>query len=198
MDSTTAQPTSIEIATNEFRAGVTAILRSWSALKTSAESGWGGAQSKEKAEYLRTHLLTCFDYAKGKPSVDMYDLEDDLAIYMEEEFSITLEDKSEKQIAMLLFKTYEMCGNGDFSLSRELVQKANEASKIAGQSIVQSNGELDEDSDEEMDGVDSSNVAQQQGVDFLFGAPAGFGKKVVTGPPPRQLGEAAAKSHKLR
>jgi pre-rRNA-processing protein TSR2 len=192
--STKPQSTTIEIATAEFHAGVTAILRSWSPLKTAVESEWGGTQSKEKAEYLRTHMLTCFDYTKQKPSIDMYDLEDDLAIFMEEEFSIVLEDNSEKQIAQLLFKIYEMCGNGNFSLARELILKANQTATVAGQPVVQSNGELDEDSDEEMDTAgttNTTNVAQEYAGDFLFGAPAGQGQKAKTGPPPRQLGTAA-------
>ncbi len=198
----TAPPSPIEIATAEFHAGVTAILRSWSPLKKAVESGWGGPQSKEKAEYLRQHILTCLDYTKSKPTLDLYDLEDDLAIYMEEEFSIVLEDQSEKQIAQTLFKIYEMCGNGDFSLARELVVKANEAATMAAnaQSVVQSNGELDEDSDEDMDSpslpigtnvVDTTNAAQQYADDFLFGAPAGEGRPTKAVPPPRQLGEAA-------
>ena len=197
MDTTNTQPqpTTIEIATAEFHAGVTAVLRSWSALRTAVESEWGGVTSKDKAEFLRAQILDCFDYKKGKSSTDMYDLEDDLLIFLEEEFSITIEDDSEKQVALAICQMYEMCGNGDFSLSRQVVANANRASAEKRKVVVQTEGELDEDSDEEMDteddaGGDSTNDAQTYAGDFLFGAPAGQGKKIITGPPPRQLGQA--------
>jgi Pre-rRNA-processing protein TSR2. len=80
MNSTTStmpgEQVTLETASAEFQAGVTAVLRSWSAFRTAVESGWGGAASKEKAEFLRTHIFECFDYKKSKPSVDVYELED--------------------------------------------------------------------------------------------------------------------------
>jgi|EP00979_Chaetoceros_neogracilis_P010030 pre-rRNA-processing protein TSR2 len=185
------QPTTIEAATSEFHAGVTAVLRSWSALKTAVESEWGGVASKEKAEFLRSHILNCFDYKKSKPSIDMYELEDNLAVYVEEEFSIVIEDDSEKQIAQTIFTMYEHCGNGDFTLSRQIIANASNAVQGGGKAVVQTEGELDEDSDDEMDTATSANVAQEYAGDFLFGAPAGQAKKISTGPPPRQLGETA-------
>lgn len=163
------------------------------------ESGWGGVASKEKAEFLRTHILNCFDYTKSKPSVDVFDLEDNIAIYMEEEFSVVVEDDSEKLIAQAIFSLYENCGNGDFTLSRQFIENVTKAAQEKkGKAVVQTEGELDEDSDdEEMDtstsdnAAQSANVAQEYAGDFLFGAPAGQEKKVSSGPPPRQLGEAA-------
>jgi len=187
----TPQPTTIEIATSEFHAGVTAVLRSWSALKTAVESEWGGVASKEKAEFLRSHILNCFDYKKSKPSIDMYELEDNLAVYIEEEFSVVIEDDSEKHIAKTIFTMYEHCGNGDFTISRQIIANASNAVKGGGKAVVQTEGELDEDSDDEMDTSTSANVAQEYAGDFLFGAPAGQAKKISTGPPPRQLGESA-------
>lgn len=187
------QPTTIETATSEFHAGVTAVLRSYSALKTAVEKEWGGVASKEKAEFLRTHILNCFDYAKKNPSIDVYDLEDNIAIYMEEEFSVVVEDDSEKLIAQAIFSLYENCGNGDFTLSRQFVENVTKAAQEKVKVVVQTEGELDEDSDDdEMDTLDTStsvNVAQDYAGDFLFGAPAGQAKKVSSGPPPRQLGE---------
>ena len=204
-----AQQNSIEVATAEFQAGVTAVLRSWPALKTAVESGWGGSLSNDKAEFLRSHILNCFDYTKAKPSVDMYTLEDDLAIYMEEEFSVTVEDDSEKQLSQLLYNMYERCGNGDFSLAREVVEKANQAASIASKPVVQSNGELDEDSDDEMEptttqttptptGASSSmNIAQEYAGNFLFGAPSTQQHQREDLPPPRQLGEKAPEKSEI-
>lgn len=64
-------------AMEEFRAGVTACLRSWSALRTAVESGWGGGEreSQVKADTLRTNI---FDIMNGSqcplPNFDVQDL----------------------------------------------------------------------------------------------------------------------------
>ena len=95
----------------EFRAGVTACLRSWSALRTAVESGWGGGEreSQAKAEDLRQNIFNLLDGTKFPPSCDELDLADSLAIFLEEEFSVTLEDNSEQQVAQTIFKMYEGC-----------------------------------------------------------------------------------------
>lgn len=177
----------VEAATAEFQAGVTAVLRSWSAFRTAVESGWGGVASNEKAEFLRSHIFECFDYKKSKPSVDVYELEDNLAIYLEEEFSVVLEDDSEKQVAEVIWKMFDMCGKGDFSLSREIINCAKTCHN--GNVVVESHGEIDDDSDEEMETNPQSNLEIRSSDDFLFGAPSGQINRVRQGPPPRQLGE---------
>lgn len=175
----------LETASAEFQAGVTAVLRSWSAFRTAVESGWGGAASKEKAEFLRTHIFECFDYKKSKPSVDVYELEDNLAIYLEEEFSVVLEDDSEKQVAEVIWKMFEMCGRGDFSLSRQIIDSSRTCH--SGNIVVQTHGELDDDSDEDME-TNAQNASENVTPDdFLFGAPTKSQSR--SGPPPRQLGE---------
>lgn len=177
----------VESAISEFQAGVTAVLRSWSAFRTAVESGWGGVASKEKAEFLRTHIFECFDFKKSKPSVDVYELEDNLAIYLEEEFSVVLEDDSEKQVAEVIWKMFEMCCRGDFSLSRQIVNSAKTCH--TGDAVVETHGELDDDSDEDMETNPQNNLESIAPDDFLFGAPSGLGSKGRPGPPPRQLGE---------
>ena len=113
----------------DFQAGVTAILRSWSALRTAVESGWGGGEreSQQKAEVLRQHIFDVLNGGKSRNnSVDVYDLADNLAIYLEEEFSVTLEDNSEQQVAETIFRLYEDCLNGDSALAREVIDRDDE------------------------------------------------------------------------
>lgn len=144
----------------EFQAGVTACLRSWSALRTAVASGWGPVN---KAEEIREIILTCMDgktKIPKKPLSDLIDLEDYLAIFLEEEFSIVLEDESEKQVADLVFTLYERCCFcNDFSLSRQLVQNADRiqsASTTTGSAIqIQSPCEdIDDDDDDLIDDND--------------------------------------------
>ena len=138
---------------DEFHAGVTACLRSWSALRTAVESGWGGGvrESQEKAEQIRRTILEIMDgRACPIPNFSMEDLSDELAIYMEEEFSVTLEDDSEKQVAEAIFKMYEGCYRGDPTLARHMVAQAESAVVLSTQFPVQvQTTEHDDDDDDD-------------------------------------------------
>jgi pre-rRNA-processing protein TSR2 len=190
----------------EFRAGVTACLRSWSALSTAVDSGWGGGarESQAKADELRRTIFEIMDGSKcPPPNFDLLDLADNLAIYIEEEFSVTLEDGSERQVAEVLFRMYEGCCNGDPTLARQMVAHAESAVAYKSQFPVQlQSSELDDD-DEDM--VDSQNDPQnvpQLAVNPLTPSmiPADYNAQSLFGPaknapvstgPSRQLGEAA-------
>ena len=115
---------------DDFRAGVTACLRSWSALRTAVESGWGGnvRESQNKAEELRRNIFDIMDGSKCPiPNFTVDDLQDNLAIYLEEEFSVTLEDNSEKQVAETIFTMYEQCCSGDVTFARHILSLADTA-----------------------------------------------------------------------
>lgn len=170
-----------------FHAGVTACLRSWSALRTAVESGWGGGEREShlKAERLRQNILEYLNGKKTPSSIDVYDLADELAIYMEEEFSITLEDQSEQQVAETLVKMYEDCfrqnnaGDSNYttlSLAQQLVAKAEAAVAWNHQFPVQvqsANGEDDDDDDEEMMvDAETTTTTASIGISPLAGAAA--------------------------
>jgi pre-rRNA-processing protein TSR2 len=156
----------IEQATAEFHAGVTAAMRSWSALRTAVQTEWGGVDSKEKAEFLRTHILESLDYRLPKPKLEIDDLEDHLAVFMEEEFSIVLEDDSEREVSQLIWQLYQSCGKGDFSLSRQTVASSTNVGNSNEKVAVQCDSD---DSDDEMETA-TTNVQIQAGQ-YLFGIP---------------------------
>jgi len=169
-------PAAIDVATGELQAGITAVLRSWDVLRTAVESEWGGFDSKTKAENLRNHLFEYFDYRKISRGIARDDLEDHLVDYMEDEFTIVLEDDSEKHVAQVLFELYEKCGNGDFSVARKQVRNAQMNAAKKGKARVQTVGEND-DSDDDMDvddgmGNKGSNYLGEA-LGFLFGPPPG-------------------------
>mmetsp|Transcript_10875 Transcript_10875/g.20057 ORF Transcript_10875/g.20057 Transcript_10875/m.20057 type:complete len:235 (+) Transcript_10875:121-825(+) len=191
----------------DFQAGVTACLRSWSALRTAVENGWGGGtrESQVKAEELRRSI---FDILDGKkcppPNFDVYDLADNLAIYMEEEFSITLEDDSERQVAETIFKMYEECCNGNPTFARQMVSHADGVVAFNSQFPVQvqTTEHDDDDDDEDMaDGTTSTplTAALEQENPMLPTVPADYNdqplfgtavkKPTVSSAPVRQLGE---------
>jgi pre-rRNA-processing protein TSR2 len=189
----------------EFAAGVTACLRSWSALRTAVESGWGGGQreSERKADLLRQGIIemlngtkqpvystpatgpggvvspspTSASFALAVSSYDVHDLEDNLAIFLEEEFSVNLEDDSERQVAATIFQLYERCWVGDSAMAHTLMEQAIGSKKLGSQlglpskpTIQSVNGEDDEDdedSDNEMmdDDDDDDQMNMQDGDD---------------------------------
>ena len=205
----------------EFKAGLTACLRSWSALRTAVESGWGGGEkeSQAKGNDLRGNILECMDGScYPPPNMEVHDLADNLAIYLEEEFSVTLEDKSEQQVAETIFAMYEGCFNrGDPTLAREMVARASNAVQFNSQFPVQlQTTEHDDDDDDDDMGVSDSvaptlqpipvgGLPQQQPQPQPqmitmsmsdYGEQPLFGKAPPTKPataalPVRQLGEAA-------
>lgn len=145
------------MAVDEFRAGVTACLRSWSALRAAVEGGWGGAESHAKAEDLRAYIFQHFDFRACPPkTLTVDDLEDHLAIYLEEEFSVVLEDSSERQVADAIWKMYEDCYRGDSSLSRQMVATAESVISLSAAypSQLQST-EHDEAEDEDEHMIDA-------------------------------------------
>ena len=154
-----------ELMMDEFRAGLTACLRSWSALRTAVESGWGGNESLKKAEDLRTNILEHLDGSCFPPRIiTIDDLEDNLAIYMEEEFSVVLEDNSERQVADAIWRMYEGCHKGDPSLARQLVSVAKQALAASAAYPVQiQSPEHDEEEDD--DGVEDTDAADDDDDD---------------------------------
>jgi pre-rRNA-processing protein TSR2 len=194
-----ATPLTKDELIEEFRAGVTATLRSWSALRTASESGWGGGQSQEKAEVLRQSIYEHLNESVVPPKMDVYDLEDALAIYMEEEFSITLEDNSERQVADTLIRMHNDCfgEKHDPTLCRQIVEAANlAAQQIATMPIQVQTTEHDDDDDDMPDADDMMSaaaqppsLAQSYASEALFGGPSQ--KKQAPAEPARQLGESA-------
>ena len=135
---------------DEFRAGVTACLRSWSALRTAVQSEWGGPTSIEKAEALRDEIINAM---LQKRMTDVIDLEDALAIYMEEEFSIVLDDNSEKQVANTVFRMFEeACSpNQTSTFALQIIQLAEKVTKEFGHLPLhmQSSEPMEEDDDDD-------------------------------------------------
>lgn len=184
-------------AMQEFRDGVTATLRSWSAFRTAVDSGWGGVESQAKAEDLRDNLYRVFDGSSNPPrSMTQEDLEDNLTDYMEDQFSIVLEDNSERQVADTLWRMYDACFKGDNTLAKQMVVVAEKAvAESVGYPVQVQLTEHDDDDDDEM--VDESASAQPQPIlsageyasQSLFGAPQKT-KKLVDDGPVRQLGKA--------
>jgi len=128
----------------------------WSPFRAAVDNQWGGIESHAKANDLRSSIFENFDLSQTKQRMDPTDLEDDLVIYLEEEFSIGLEDGSEKQVAAIICELYDSCAKGDISLARSMVERALKI-QPAAKVVVQAGGEM-EDSDDDDDDDDDMNM----------------------------------------
>jgi pre-rRNA-processing protein TSR2 len=166
---------------DEFRAGVTACLRSWSALRTAVQNEWGGPTSIEKAEILRTEIITSM-VQNRKTMSHIMDLEDALAIYMEEEFSIVLDDGSEKQIADLLWRMYQEASSGNTALAMQVIQMAEQVTKEFGHLPLQieSSEPMDDDDDNCEDDMDTTNTTILESTVVATNSTASIPSNVVT------------------
>jgi pre-rRNA-processing protein TSR2 len=121
----------------EFQAGVTATLRSWSALRTAVEQSWGGSDSYSKAEDLRLNIYSNYhssdssSCSSSNKIMTQDELEDNLLLYMEDEFGVVLEDGSEVEVASNICQMYNECRLGNVELARKTVQIALQAEEQA-------------------------------------------------------------------
>jgi pre-rRNA-processing protein TSR2 len=173
-------------AVDEFRAGLTACLRSWSALRTAAEAGWGGGDSLAKAEALRSSLLEQHFTFERCPvaTLSLCDLEDGLAVYMEEEFSLVLEDGSEREVAAEIWRLYEACYRGDRALALGLVEAAQRLSQLSA-SLPAPRVRSTEHDDDDNDSDDATDDEEGGDVDMMDAEPDGSAAGAPLQPPPR-------------
>lgn len=222
----TTRAQQLEVALTHFRAGITALFRTWPALKAAVQSEWGGIESHAKADDLRSNIFEHYNGTKADP-LSLEDLEDNLLLYLEEEFSVVLEDESERQIADLICRLYKDCSSGNFQLVEQLVQTCLAESGSKENITVQENCEMESDDEEDNrpdtnmgenmmntnDTSSSLSPSVQHSSNAQFQYNLDFAKSFSEGPlflggrntrptpkdlpPPRQLGEPEPERQKV-
>lgn len=86
------------LQTTKWELGVSLILHSWPALTDAVNSGWGGADSSDKRDWLCGAIADMF---VANADTDEYDVEDTLTNVMEDEFEVNLEDDSAYEVMLL-------------------------------------------------------------------------------------------------
>ncbi|KAJ2688932.1 rRNA accumulation- protein [Coemansia sp. RSA 1285] len=104
-----------------FIEGVDHVLAKWTALELAVQNGWGGRRSREKRDTMVDEIVEYFDQqvrkktaAVGAVAVEPTDVEELLLQVMDEDFSVMLEDQSEKEVARLLCTIFAECRAGNF------------------------------------------------------------------------------------
>ena len=168
-----------------FQAGVTAALRSWSALHTAVEQSWGGNDSSAKAEDLRSNIFTFFNdsssstyttASNNKPKMSLYELESNLYSYMEEEYGILLEDNSEIEISTLIYNMYEDCllkkNDVNVTLAMNVISNAIKAEEqkmgnvVKDMSVIQNDNDDDDDDDDSCSDDDDDDDMEMEDMEM--------------------------------
>jgi len=95
----------------------------------------------------------------------LYELEDNLGAFMEEEFGVVLEDESEREVADLIWRMYECCAKGDCALANQVVMDAIQAEELLKKSEVKSVIKNGDDDDDDDDAMNDSSEEQEVGGD---------------------------------
>ncbi|XP_011416744.3 pre-rRNA-processing protein TSR2 homolog [Magallana gigas] len=135
-----------------FPAAVATVFDSWTVLQLAVTQGFGGADSREKAEWMITAVDQWF---RENKDIDDYEVEDFLADIMNTEFDTIVEDGSLSQISSLICRIYKLCREGKEAEVRELVKGLP---KAAVQNCARVAG-----NDETIEGDDEENVNEQGG-----------------------------------
>jgi hypothetical protein len=101
----------------------------------------------------------------------VHDLEDNLAIFLKEEFSVSLEDDSERQVDATICQLYERCWVSESAIAHTLMEQAIGSKRLGSQlglssrqTIQSVNGEDDEGDNEMMDDDDNAHFDDQMNI----------------------------------
>ncbi|KAJ0964467.1 hypothetical protein J5N97_025605 [Dioscorea zingiberensis] len=154
MDSTSGGPMpalSLESAAR-FGEGIALVLSRWTALQMAVQNGWGGRDSRSKADELTSSVLTWFTNTKAPLYID--DLENILDENMVLCFNTEIEDGSVEEVAEQLMIMHEDCLRGNFESIEKLRNSTSTPNAVSQSRQVANENEgksSDEESDEEAD-----------------------------------------------
>ncbi|KAJ2614508.1 rRNA accumulation- protein [Coemansia sp. RSA 1365] len=109
-----------------FVEGVDHILNRWTALELAVQHEWGGHDSQEKREDMVDEIVEHFDkLIRKRKTPEPTDLEELLLDIMDGDFSVALDDQSEKEVAKLICSVFFECKTGNFTTVDRMAKERN-------------------------------------------------------------------------
>ncbi|XP_024148403.1 pre-rRNA-processing protein TSR2 homolog [Oryzias melastigma] len=128
-----------------FTDGVRAVLHSWPVLQIAVENGFGGAFGPQKADWM---VDVVQQYFHDNANLQQYEVEDYLAVLLDQEFDTVVDDGSLPQVSLNLLQMYAHWQQGALESLKTsiqaLSQKKTQRAKVQAPPISS-----DEDSDAE-------------------------------------------------
>ncbi|XP_073004758.1 uncharacterized protein [Typha latifolia] len=157
MDSTSVEnrggggpsPTPSPESMSFLREGISLVLSRWTALQMAVENGWGGRDSRRKADELADSIFSWFVQSKAPLYID--DLESMIDESMVVSFNTEIEDGSVEEVAEELMIMHEDCLKGSYEPIQKLRREAGLRTNAISQSRQMINDNEDESTEEEED-----------------------------------------------
>ncbi|XP_039137121.1 pre-rRNA-processing protein TSR2-like [Dioscorea cayenensis subsp. rotundata] len=110
-------------AAARFGEGISIVLARWTALQMAVQNGWGGRESRQKADKLASAVLSWFSNDKGFVILILLlmiwkNLLDENMVLS---FNTEIEDGSVEEVAEQLMIMHEDCLQGNFELIDQLI-----------------------------------------------------------------------------
>lgn len=156
-----------------FDRGVKAVFERWTAMQLAVVNAWGGIESERKAVEAEEEISEWFASKKHK---DALELEDMLIEILADDFNVTCEDGSPREVANALCAMYEQCADGNYEmvarieatpLPREALERSKQIEEDrrwtmnGGEDMDQGDSSSDGEGDDEMEEVDADDLADQ-------------------------------------
>ncbi|OAY78946.1 pre-rRNA-processing protein TSR2 homolog [Ananas comosus] len=134
--------------------GVSLVLSRWTALQMAVENGWGGRDSRRKADDLAASILSWFAQSKDPHYID--ELENMIDECMVISFNAEIEDGSVEEVAEQLMIMHEDCLKGNYESIEKL---RNSGPRI--NAVSQSRRVIDDNEDESSDEEESEMAVDE-------------------------------------
>lgn len=105
--------------TTLFQTSLSQILDSWTVLELAVEHGFGGGESREKADWM---VFAIDQWFKENKNLETFEVEEFLADILNAEFDTIADDGSLSQIASMICGVHRLCSNGDEPAVRKRLQ----------------------------------------------------------------------------
>ena len=149
----------------------------WTAIQLAVVNAWGGAESERKVNEAEEEIAAWFASRKRK---DELELEDLLIEILGDDFNVSCEDGSPREVAKALWAMHEQCAEGTYDFvaqieSTPLPREAIERSKLIEEDrrwTMNGGGDMDtgdsssDGEDDNMEEVDADGLADQLGGAF--------------------------------
>ncbi|KAJ2304762.1 rRNA accumulation- protein [Coemansia sp. RSA 2706] len=148
-----------------FVEGVDHILSKWTALELAVKHEWGGRSTQDKRDNMVDEISDYFDtLVRKRQTPEPTDLQGLLLDILDDDFSIALEDDSEKEVARLICIVFNECKTGNYATVDRLAAERDAREKQGNSTAAmqsQGNGQQG-DSDDSDSGASDSDVSMEE------------------------------------
>mmetsp|Transcript_60929 Transcript_60929/g.108226 ORF Transcript_60929/g.108226 Transcript_60929/m.108226 type:complete len:222 (-) Transcript_60929:62-727(-) len=164
----------MNVAEAKFNEAIEKVFARWTTLALAVEQGWGGRDSRAKAQQLKAEIIEHLANGSRKkrpPTHENIDDVEDLAhllyLRIDELFNAEADDGSSQEVAGLCLRLFNTCKAGDTSFAEQLLQACQAAppadlSKCQGMDRVQYATDEDQLLDQ-MEGMELEEGSSESG-----------------------------------